>query len=204
MFAIYNYHLRGNVNYGKILPGIKSSTQFPEYCMSKSLQITLPLVLILSALTLSACATKKEPTPVAPPAQIETVAETPSAPVAAPEPSPSPVAAPEPSPSPVAAPEPTPKQESPKVKKKVAKHTKPKATPPAPVAAPVAAPAPVVPIVIPPPPPEPIKPAAIEPPPAQKVAEPGFLEKYWLWLLGLILIIVGFVVWQRKSQGNKS
>jgi len=49
-------------------------------------------------------------------------------------------------------------------------------------------------------PPEPSPPVTIAPPPAPKIAEPGFLERYWLWLLGLVIAIAVIVIWGRKSQ----
>jgi hypothetical protein len=174
--------------------------------MSRTLNVAVPVALLFSALVLSACATKEAP-PIEPPAPVEVVAEKPAATLAAPEPEPAPmpapVTAPEPAPAPaVAAVQPTPKPVVHKAKKKKAKKAAPKDTPPAPVAAP--APAPAAPIVIPPPPPESSKPAAIVPQPVKKVAELGFLEQYWLWLLGLIVVAAGIVVWQKKSQVSKS
>jgi hypothetical protein len=203
-----NYCLRDNAICGKIPSGGLSQTVFRENFMSRTLDVALPAALLCSALALSACATKTEPPPVAPRAQVETVTETPAAPVATPEPqhepSPAPVAAPEPALAPVITEPPVRKQEAPKAKKKTANHTPAKGAPPAPVATPVAVPAPVAPIVIPPPPPEPSKPITIESQPVKKVAEPGFLERYWIWLLGLIIVIAGIIVWRMKSQGRNS
>jgi hypothetical protein len=113
------------------------------------------------------------------------------------------VVATEPAPAPaVVTAQPVPKQLVHKAKKKVAKHTPPKAAPPAPVAAP----APVVeqkaPVVLPPP--EPSKPVTIAPQPAKKVAEAGFLEQYWLWLLGLVIVIAGIVVWRKMTPADRS
>jgi hypothetical protein len=180
-----------------------SPNKFRENCMSKTLNAAVPVAMLFSALVLSACATKSEAPPVTPPAPVEVITETPPAPVAVPEPAPAPVAvpAPEPTPAPVVTEQPTPKPKVHKAKKNVVKHTPPKVAPPP---APVAALAPVAPIVIQPPPPEPSKPVAITPQPVKKVAEAGFLEQYWLWLLGLVIVIAGIVVWQRKSQGSKS
>jgi hypothetical protein len=164
--------------------------------MSRTLNAVVPVALLFSALALSACATKEAP-PIAPPAPVEVVAETPPAPEAVP--APAPVAVPAPAPV-VIAEQPSPKPVVVhKAKQKAAKKPAPKAAPPAPVAAP----APVVeqkaPAVVPPP--EPSPPAPVAPPPAKKVAEPGFLEKYWLLLLGLGIVIAGVVVWRKKAQG---
>jgi hypothetical protein len=199
-----NYCLRDNANCGKIPSSLMSPNESRENCMSRTLNAAVPLTLLFSALVLSACATKPEVAPIAEPAPVEVVTEAPSAPVAVPEPpapAPVPVAAPEPAPAPVVAEQPAPKPIVHKAKKKVVKKAAPKVAPPP---APVAAPAPVAPIALPPPPPEPSKPVAIAPQPVKKVAEPGFLEQYWLWLLGLVIVIAGIVVWQRKSQGGKS
>lgn len=167
--------------------------------MSRKLNVSVTVALLLSALALSACATKPEVPPVAAPAPVEVVTETPPAPVAAPEPAPAPVAASEPAPAPAAiAEQPAPKPIVHKAKKKVVK----KAAPPAPVAAPAPVVEPKAPEVLPQP--EPSKPVTIAPQPAKKVAEPGFLEQYWLWLLGLVIVIAGIVVWRKMTPGNKS
>jgi hypothetical protein len=95
---------------------------------------------------------------------------------------------------PVVVAKPAPKPTVHKAKKHVTK-----AKPPAPVVTPA-------PVVEPPTPavmaPEPVKPLSIAPP-ATKVAEPGLLERYWLWLLILGLIIAGMVAWGRKNRGDK-
>jgi hypothetical protein len=79
-------------------------------------------------------------------------------------------------------------------RKKAVKAAPPKAVEPAPVAepapAPEAAPAPM---------PEPAPPAMVETP-LTPVAEPGFLEKYWLWLLGIAIAAVAiFFVTVKKE-----
>lgn len=141
------------------------------------------VALLLSALALSACATKKEPVaaePAAPPAatQEATTAAPPPAPVAATE---------------------TPKPRH--VVRKHRKHRKVKVAPkpveavPAEVAAPVSAPAPVPaeqPVSAPPP---------VTAAPTPSVAEQGFLEKYWIWLLIAIIAIVA-IAWSmmRKKE----
>ena len=58
--------------------------------MLKIPNIFVALILLFSALTLSACATKSEPAPVAAPAPVEVVAEKAAAPEVAPEPAPTP------------------------------------------------------------------------------------------------------------------
>jgi hypothetical protein len=83
--------------------------------------------------------------------------------------------------------------------KHVVKPTPPKAAPPEPVVAPAPIVVPAAPAAMPP---EPTPPVTVAPPP--KVAEPGFLERYWLWLLGLVIAIIAIVIWGRKSQGGKS
>lgn len=54
--------------------------------MPRTLNVVVPVVLLLSALILSACATKPEAVPVAEPARVEVAAEMPSAPAVAPAP----------------------------------------------------------------------------------------------------------------------
>ena len=76
----------------------------------------------------------------------------------------------------------------------VAKQAPPKAAPPAPVEAAAPIVAPEAPAVVQP---EPAPPATIEPPAKE---EAGFLEQYWKWLLGLVIVIAGVVVWWRKNQ----
>ena len=69
-----------------------------------------------------------------------------------------------------------------KAMKKVAKPVPPKVMEAAPVAVP--APAPEVPAAVPQPPAPPVT----MPAPVQPVEEQGFMESYWGWLLGIILI----------------
>jgi hypothetical protein len=185
---------------GRFHPSPRSPTVFLENAMSRSPNVAIPAALLFSALVLSACATKPKEIPVAASAPVVVAAEKPSAPEAAPEPAPAPVVIAE---QPAVSAAPAPKQVVPKAKKKVAKakSTPSKAVPPPPVAAP----APIVehaaPAVLPP---EPSPPVTIAPP-AKKMAEAGFLEQYWLWLLGLVIVIAiaGMVVWGRKNHGDK-
>jgi hypothetical protein len=177
---------------GRFCSDVMSITVFRENFMPRKLNIAVPAALILSALILSACATTPETPPVSQPAPLEVVAETPVAPVAVP--AQDVVAA---TPSFVA--EPAPVQVAPKAKKKVAK-AKPapaKAEPPAP--APVEVPAPVV--KVEPPVTEPAPPVYVAPP-AREIAEAGFLEKYWLWLLALVIAITVMIFWWWKSREN--
>jgi len=159
--------------------------------MSKMLNIFIPATLLLSVLALSACATKPEAVPVAAPAPVEVVAEKPAAaePVAAPAPA---AIAEQP---PVSA-QATPEKKIRKARKMVAKPIPPQSPPPAPVAEPapavVATPAIVT--------PAPTPPVAVAPPAAKEIAETGFLEQYWLWLLGLLIAIAGVIFWWRKNQ----
>ena len=157
--------------------------------MSRMSNVAIPVTLLLSALALSACATKPEPVAVAPSSQAPVVAEKTA--------QPTPVAIAE---QPAASsPVPAPKHEARKAKKKVvkARHIAPKAEPP------VAAPAPFVEHEAPAAtPPQPAPPAAIAQP-VKSVAEAGFLEQYWLWLLGLGIVIAGIFAWRMVSQKNE-
>ena len=161
-----------------------------ENSMSRMSNVAMPAILLVSALALSACATKPEPVAVAPSSQAPVVAEKPV--VAEAQPAPAAIAE-QPAPS-----SPAPKHKVKKAKKRVAKiqPVEPKAAPPAPVAAP----APVVeheaPAIAPPPP------VAIVQP-AKSAAEEGFLEQYWLWLLGLGIVIAGIFAWRFMSQKNE-
>ena len=164
--------------------------------MSRMLNVAIPVTLLFSALVLSACASKPEPVAVAEQAPAAAVPEKPSVPEATPEPAPVAVASAE---QPAASKEPTPKPVIRKAKKITAKHAPPKA----PAPAPVMAPAPVVEQPVPPvAPPEPSPPITV-PPPVEKVAEAGFLERYWLWLFGLAIVIAGVFVWLWRGQEGK-
>lgn len=175
--------------------------------MQKTLNVAALIALLFSALALSACATKPKEVPVAEPVTAQAVAEEPPVQEAAPAPevvaaqpeaapavtAEQPVAAETPAFEPVAAP----------VKKKVAKAKRaaPKVLLPLPAAEPVVVPPPT-PVetaapVVQPPEPSPPQPVA---PPAEVVVEKGFLEQYWLWLVGLVIAVAGIVVWRRKSQ----
>lgn len=164
--------------------------------MSRMLNVAIPLSLLLSALALSACASKPEAVSVAEPAPVAAVAEKPAVPEVTPEPAPAPVAIAE---QPAVSAEPVPKPVVRKAKKIAAKHAPAKASPPPPVVVP----APVVeqptPAILPP---EPSPPATIAPP-VEKIAEAGFLERYWLWLLGLAIVIIGAFAWLWRSQEVK-
>lgn len=157
--------------------------------MSRMHNAVLPVALLLSALVLSACATKPKEQSVTAPAQVPAAVEQKAA-----EPTPAPAAeqaAPAPS---VKAEAPAPKPVAKKHKKKVAKAAPPKAVEPEPVVAP---PAPVVkeeaPAVMQP---EPMPAKAPTPP----VAEKGFLEQYWLWLVGIVVAAVAvFLVTKKKD-----
>jgi hypothetical protein len=181
------------ISMGGFLLKSRLSTVSLENTMLKMHSFSLPVALFCSALAISACATKPqeaavtEPAPVAAPAPeaapalaSTTVADQP-VPVAA-------VATEQP-----AAPKPVVK----KARKKTAKAAPPKAAP----VEPVAAPAPVVkqeaPAAVP---------AAQEPAPAVVVtplapaaASPGFLEKYWMWLLGLVVAVIAFLLMKKKD-----
>jgi hypothetical protein len=154
-----------------------------ENTMSRMLNAAIPVALFISALALSACATKTQEAAVAEPAPTAA-----AAPEAAPALASTTVA--EQSAPAVATEKPAPKPVVKKAKRKVAKA--------APVE-PVVAPAPVVkqetPVAAPQEPTPPVVTAA----PAQKPAEKGFLEQYWLWLLGIIVAVIA-VLWMRKKD----
>jgi hypothetical protein len=171
-------------------PPQRVSTTVPqENTMIRKHNVALPVVLLLSALALSACATKPQEAAVAEPA--------PAAVAAAPEATPAPAAvAEQPAPA-VAAEQPVAEQPALKavVKKAKRKPAKAAAPKPAPVE-PVVAPAPVKeePVAAPvPTPPAPVV------QPAPKAPTKGFLEQYWLWLLGIV-VVAGAVLWMRKKD----
>jgi hypothetical protein len=173
---------------GLFLPHLK--TVFQENNMSRTNGFALPAALLFAALALSACATKPTEEAVAEPAPV--AVEQPAAAEPVPEPAPAPEVVAEPAPAPVMmAEEPAPK---PVVKKK-AKPAAPKVVEPAPVPAPAPAPAPVV----EPAPVQPAPPAMIETP-IQPVAEQGFLQKYWAWLLGIVIAAVAILFMMRKKE----
>lgn len=149
--------------------------------MKKTHKYAVSVTLLLCALVLSSCANKqKEEKPVAPPSPEPVAVEH------APAPSPAPPAATEqPTPAPaVTAEQPAPKPVIKKHKKRrVAKAAPPPVVEPTPVAPP--APAPVM-----TPEAAPAVTAAPLPPPKP---EEGFLEKYWMWLLGAIAVVAAAV-----------
>lgn len=163
--------------------------------MSRMLNVFVAAALLLSALALSACATKPEavPAPVAAPAPVEAVAEKPAAAEVAPEPSPPAVAMTEQAQAKTQA---VPRKKVHKTRKIAVKPTPPQAAPPV-IEEPAPVVVPVAPAVVTP---EPAPPVAVAPPPAKQIAEPGLLEQYWIWLLGLLIAIAGVVVWWRKNQ----
>lgn len=161
--------------------------------MSRIHNIVAAATLLLSALALSACATKPEAVPVATPAPVEVATEQPVAPEVATEPAP--VAAVVAEQPPVST-QVAPKKKVRKAKKMAAKQAPPQAAPPAPVAAPAPIAAPEAPAVVQP---EPSTPVTIAPP-AKETAEVGFLEQYWKWLLGLVIVIAGIIVWRWNKQ----
>jgi hypothetical protein len=165
------------------------SIAFLENSMSRMRNIALSTAFLFSALALSACATKPK----------EVVAESAIPVVApaekAPEPAPAPAIAEQSAPAPaVTAAQVAPKQVVKKTKKKLApaKSAPPKVIAPEPAPAP--APAPVAQQEVPP---APVS-VAVTPLPVQK-AEPGFLEKYWLWLLGVIIAAIAVVMFTKKG-----
>jgi hypothetical protein len=154
--------------------------------MSRMHNATLSIVLIFSALALSACATKSQEAAVAEPAPVAAAPE--EAPAAAPAPE---AVAEQPAPA-VAAERAAFKPVVKKTKKRVAKAAPPKAAP----VEPVVAPAPVVKQEVP----EAAPPApAVVVQPAPKPATKGFLEQYWMWLLGLVIAAIA-VLWMNKKD----
>ncbi len=166
--------------------------------MSRMLNAILPAILLISALTLSACATKPEAVPAAEPPPVETVQEP-----AAPEPEPEAEAVAAPAPVEVVeessfAPAPAPEPIAPKPRKRVAKRSPPPMMSPAPVIAEAPIAEPEAPAVSP----DEFKPPVTVAPVKQEIQEEGFLKKYWLWLLvGLTAVIAGIVVWWRRGGG---
>jgi hypothetical protein len=164
------------------------STVSLENTMSKMHQVTLPVTLFVSALFLSACASTPQEE-VVKPAPVTTEAAAP-APVAAPAPE---VAIEQPAPA-VTAAAPAAKPVVKKAKKKVAKAA-PKPAPVEPVAAPVVKEAP--PVAAPAPVAQPAPAVVVTPLP--KATPPGFLEQYWMWLLGIIIAIIA-ILWMKKKD----
>ena len=180
--------LRGTVNCGKIQLDLMPTTVLSENSMSRIHTVALPVVLLLSALALSSCASSPEKAPVSEPAKVEAPAAPPVETAVVPEPEPAPVVVavqPEVTPAP-------PPQVVQKPKKKVAKRA-----PPPPVAVPEPAPVvqPAPPVVQPPKPVPPVVAA-----PVRKEAPPmGFFEEYWLWLL-VLAIAIGIAIWWKKGR----
>jgi hypothetical protein len=158
--------------------------------MPRISEITLPATLLLAALFLSACASQSEPDaePVAAPSPVKIEDEQPTASKL--EPAPTAVAE-----QPNVSTQEAPPKPVKKAKKRITKKVAPPSAPePAPAV--VAPPAPVA---------EYHEPPVVQPEPAPPVAppvldEPGFLEQYWMWLLGLLVIIVAVVLWRFKSR----
>ena len=164
--------------------------------MSRVFNFAIPVTLLFSALALSACASKPEAVSAAESAPVAAVVEKPSAPEVTPESAPAPAVIAEQTAT-SEAPAPKPKPVIRKARKITAKHKPAKAPPPVVVPAPVEHEAPAV-----LPPPQPSPPVTVAPP-VEKVAQPGFLERYWLWLLALGVIIAGVFGWLWRSQGDK-
>lgn len=169
--------------------------------MSRIFNMSIPVTLLLSVLALSACSTTPEAVPDTAP--VVAVTEQPSVAEATPEPvlAPAPAQAAiteQPKVSTLAA----PKKKVRKAKKAAVKKPAPVATP-EPEVAPAPEPAPVI---------EQAAPATVqaEPtppvtmaPPAKPMAEAGFFEEYWLWIIGLLIVIGGFIaLWWRKNANQ--
>lgn len=170
--------------------GLRSQPALLENIMTRMLNISIPLTLLLAALTLSACGTDKAPEPAPVPAPIAAVEEKPAVPEAVPEVALAPVIVEQPKVT-----EAPPKAKVKKAKKVVSKKVAPVAPPPAPVVAPAQVVEPKPPVVAAP---EPTPPVVVAPPVKE---EPGLLEQYWMWLVGVIALIIGLVFWMRKNKG---
>jgi hypothetical protein len=170
---------------------------FLEERMFKVFNIALPASLLVVTLLLSACATEKEAAPVqdpiVAPAPPEAVVEKPVAEVVA-EATPAPAAVAVEEPQRVNA-QAAPQAEKPK---KVIRKARKVVAKPTPV--PVIEPAPVAPTPPPVVEPEVKQPVVVTPPVKEVSAEPGLFEQYWIWLIGLIVIIAGVVLWRMKSK----
>lgn len=164
--------------------------------MTNKLNIIKLLSIFTAVLLIAGCASAPE-TPAAAPATPEVTPEQPAVVEKAPEAAPAQAAAVE---QPQAAA--TATQEAP-VKKKVRKARKIKhkkvAPPPPPAPEPVVekpAPEPAPFIAQPQPAPAVVTP----PPPPPAVEEPGFLAKYWMWLVGVLVVIASMLgLWWRRN-----
>lgn len=160
--------------------------------MTRMHHATLPAALLLSALFLSACASQpKEEVSAPAPVAIEQPA------VAAPAQTPAVEQTAAPAVIAVTAPAPKHVVKKPrKAKKKVAKVTQP-AMEPAPAAEPTPAPAPIVKEEAPVQEPTPAPVVTAPTPPAE---EEGFLKKYWMWLLGLVIAVIALSFFVKKKD----
>lgn len=163
--------------------------------MLRTLNAAIPVALLLSALALSACATKPAVIPVAAPAPVEVAAESPPATEPVPEPAPTEMAAVD---QPVVVAEPVPKKVIRKARKKIAQNPMPKAAPPAPVAAPAPVVQEVAPAVVPPEPAAPVTVATTE----QETTNEDSAGNFWLWLISLSIAAAGIAAWWWKSREN--
>ena len=172
---------------GGFLPNLTLSTDYQGKTMSRTKKILAPTVMIFSAIVLSACATKPKEAAVAEPVPVAVVAE--QAIVAEPTPAPD-VAAEQPAPKPVV--------KKARKKTRVAETVSHKVVEPEPVAAPAPAPEPAPEPMVQQETPAAAPPAVAAPQPIPEAAAPGFLEKYWLWLLGLIVAAIAVFVMIKK------
>lgn len=174
-------------NYGRIIAAHLSSIVSLEKLMTRMRQITPYAALLISALALSACASKPKEEVVAEPAPA--VVEQPA------EPAPAVVAEQPAAPAVASSAEVAPKPVVRKARKK-ARVVPPKVEEPEPVAAPAPVVEQAAPVAAPP---EPTPPAPVETP-RPPVEEQGFLEQYWMWLLGIVVAAVAIFFVVRKKE----
>jgi hypothetical protein len=167
--------------------------------MPKIFNITLPASLLVATLLLSACATDKPvQEPIVTPTPPEVVVETPLAEAVA-EVAPAPAAAATVEEQPQVSVQEAPKPETPKkVIRKARKVVAKPAPPQAPV--PVIEPEPIAPTPPPVVEPEVKQPEVVAPPVKETQPESDLFSQYWIWLVGLIVIVAGVVIWRIKSK----
>ena len=160
--------------------------------MSKMSNVAVPAALLFTMLTISACATKPKEVTAEPAAPVAAATESHPEPAQAPS-----VVAEQPAPA-TATEEVVPAHAAVKAKKKrvKARVVQSKVATPEPVVVPApASEVQQVALVASAPTPAPIEVSTL---PEQKT-EPGFLEKYWLWLLGIVIVVIAALVFRKKN-----
>lgn len=160
--------------------------------MSKISNVAVPAALLFTVLTISACATKPKEVAAEPTAPVAAAAESHT------ESAPAPSVVAEQSAPAATAEQVVPPHPAMKVKKKRVKTraVHPKVAAPEPVVAP--APASEVQQVTPVVAASASAPIEVSTLPEQKT-ESGFLEKYWLWLLGIVIVVIAILVFRKKD-----